>query len=112
MQNTATPSTSGYDEPSTNGDVEKPALSNCKTTVYTNEAGKAFPPANTRELWNGAKAELAEKEYAICGLTYDLLLRQYAYYPELGVESEGKPIATAAAQLPVVGGQQQTGRWQ
>ena len=96
VQNTATPATSGYDEPSTNGDVEKSARSNCDDTVYTNEAGKAFPPANTRELWNGAKAELTEKKYAICGLTYDLLLRQYAFYPELGVESEGKPIATAA----------------
>ena len=96
VQDTATPSTSGYVEPATNGDVEAPARSNCEGTVYTNEAGKAFPPVNTRELWNGAKAELTEKKYAICGLTYDLLLRQYAYYPELGVESVGKPIATAA----------------
>ena len=96
VQDTATPATSGYAEPATNGDIEKSARSNCDDTVYTNEAGKAFPPANTRELWNGAKAELTEKKYAICGLTYDLLLRQYAFYPELGVESEGKPIATAA----------------
>jgi ABC-type phosphate transport system substrate-binding protein len=81
VQDTATPSVSGYADPASNGDVEKAANSNCLGTVYTNEAGKKFPPANTREPWNGAKAELVQKEYAICGLTYDLALRQYKYYP-------------------------------
>ena len=49
--------------------------------MYTNEYGKKFPPANTRESWSGAKAELVQAKYAICGLTYDLALRQYKYYP-------------------------------
>ena len=69
-------------DPSTDGDVEKAANSNCTGTVYTNNAGEKFPPANTRESWSGAKAELVEEKYAICGLTYDLALRQYKYYPE------------------------------
>jgi len=81
VQDSETPEASGFAEPASNGDVEKAANSNCGTTVYTNEAGKKFPPANTRESWSGAKAELVEEKYSICGLTYDLALRQYKYYP-------------------------------
>jgi ABC-type phosphate transport system substrate-binding protein len=81
VQDSAKPEISGFADPSTDGDIEATANSNCNGTVYTNEAGKAFPPANTREPWNGAKAELVETKYAICGLTYDLALRQYKYYP-------------------------------
>ena len=50
--------------------------------MYTNEKGVKFPPASTRETWNAAKAELVQTRYAICGLTYDLALRQYKYFPE------------------------------
>ena len=81
VQDTETPEVTGFADPASNGDVEKAANSNCGGTVYTNEAGEKFPPANTREPWNGAKAELVEEKYAICGLTYDLALRQYKYYP-------------------------------
>ena len=82
VQDTAAPEIDGYVDPATNGDVEKSANSNCSGTVYTNKSGEKFPPASTREPWNGAKAELVQKKYAICGLTYDLALRQYKYYPE------------------------------
>ncbi len=83
VQDTATPSAEGYADPASNGDVEAAALSNCKNTVYSNEAGRKFPPPNVREEWNEAKAELVQnKTYSVCGLTYDLALRQYAYYPE------------------------------
>jgi ABC-type phosphate transport system substrate-binding protein len=82
VQDSAQPVISGFADPATDGDIEATANSNCNGTVYTNEAGKAFPPANTRETWSGAKAELVETKYAICGLTYDLALRQYKYYPE------------------------------
>jgi hypothetical protein len=81
IENAKTPSAAGFSDPSSDGDVEKPANSRCKTTKYTNETGKKFPPENTREPWNGAKPEPVEKEYSICGLTYDLALRQYKYYP-------------------------------
>ncbi len=81
VQDTATPEVAGYADPASNGDLEKSANSNCTATDYTNNAGEKFPPATTRESWSGAKAELVEKKYAICGLTYDLALRQYKYYP-------------------------------
>jgi ABC-type phosphate transport system substrate-binding protein len=82
VQNSATPSAGGYADPSSNGDIEAKKQSNCANTVYSNEAGKKFPPASVREPWNQAKAELAQKKtYAICGLTYDLALRQYKFYP-------------------------------
>jgi ABC-type phosphate transport system substrate-binding protein len=82
IQDSEVPSISGYSDPGSKADIEAAAQSNCKNTVYTNEAGKKFPPASTRELWNEAKAELVQKKtYAICGLTYDLALRQYKFYP-------------------------------
>ena len=81
-QNSETPSISGFADPASNGDVEKPASSNCKNTIYVNGTGETFPPVNTRELWNQAKAQLVQTlKYSICGLTYDLALRQYAFYP-------------------------------
>ena len=83
VQDTATPGAEGYADPASNGDVEAKAQSNCKNTVYSNEAGKKFPPESVREEWNQAKAELVQnKTYSVCGLTYDLALRQYKYYPE------------------------------
>ena len=81
VQDTTTPSISGYADPSSDGDVEKLANSNCKSTIYINEVGTKFPPASTRELWNQAKAQLVQAKYNICGLTYDLALRQYKFYP-------------------------------
>lgn len=81
VQDTETPSISGYADPASNGDVEKPANSNCKSTIYINEVGSKFPPSSTRDLWNQAKAQLVQVKYSICGLTYDLALRQYKFYP-------------------------------
>ena len=80
VQDSESPEAAGFSEPSSNGDIEKSANSYCGSTVYTNEAGKKFPPASTREPWNGAKAELVEEKYSICGLTFDLAFRQYKYY--------------------------------
>ncbi len=74
---TAAPFT--YADPSSNEDVEKLANANCTKTVYTD--GKTeFPPASTRELWNQAQAALNQVKYPLCGLTYDLALRQYSKY--------------------------------
>ncbi len=88
VQNTKTVTAAGFSEPGTNGDVEAAANSRCKATKYTDEAGKKFPPENTRKPWNEAKAELTETEYSICGLTYDLALRQYGFFPGLDEPSE------------------------
>jgi ABC-type phosphate transport system substrate-binding protein len=68
-----------YADPSSNKDVAKLANANCSKTVYTD--GKSeFPPASTRELWDQAQAALNQVKYPLCGLTYDLALRQYSKY--------------------------------
>jgi ABC-type phosphate transport system substrate-binding protein len=95
VQDTKLAETKGFSDPSTDGDVEKAANSRCKTTKYTEEAGKKFPPETTRDPWNEAKAELVEKEYSICGLTYDLVQRQYGFYPGLEEATLGKGEATS-----------------
>ncbi len=75
LQNSATPGT--YADPGSAGDLEKVANSNCASTVYAIEPGEKFPPKNTRETWFAVKAELVQKKYPICGLTYELAVRTY-----------------------------------
>jgi ABC-type phosphate transport system substrate-binding protein len=100
VQDTAVPAVNGYADPASNGDIEKVANSNCSGTVYTNTSGEKFPPSSTRELWSAAKAELTEKKYAVCGLTYDLAWRQYKpYLGTLLEEPEGKAKATTVANF-------------
>jgi ABC-type phosphate transport system substrate-binding protein len=84
-----------YSDPSSKGDTEKLASSNCKNTRYIENGEKEFPPASTRSLWNEAKAALVEENYPICGLTYDITYREFKPYL-LGTpfEAEGKGIAT------------------
>lgn len=98
LENSASKHT--YKDPSTDGDVEAPASSNCKKAEYINTAtNKPFPPATTRDLWNGATA-LAEtkKAYGICGLTYDLAFKYYMPFfgetAEPAAIEEGKKLAT------------------
>jgi ABC-type phosphate transport system substrate-binding protein len=81
LQNTETITGSGFKDPSSDGDVTKAANSNCAGTVYTDKAGEVFPPKSTRESWAPAKAVWHEKQYGICGLTYDLALRQAKFFP-------------------------------
>lgn len=71
-----------YSEPASNGDIEKAAQSNCAGTVYVGKIGETIPPKTTRLPWNTVKAALVQKKYAICGLTYDLALREYKPYLE------------------------------
>ncbi|HUH81280.1 MAG TPA: substrate-binding domain-containing protein [Solirubrobacteraceae bacterium] len=66
-----------YAEPSTNGDVEAVANSNCAKTVYANAVGEKFPPKSTREDWSQVKGLAVSKTYPACGLTYDLAFRLY-----------------------------------
>jgi len=73
-----------YVDPADKEDTETHGNGNCAKTEYTN-GEEAFPPANTRALWNEAQAALNDGTYALCGLTYDLALRQYGkYHDELG----------------------------
>jgi len=88
VQDSKVPTATGFSDPASNGDVEATQNSRCSGTKYTEEAGKKFPPVSTRKPWNAAKAELAETQYSICGLTYDLTLRQYGFYPGLDEVSE------------------------
>ncbi len=75
-----------YADPADKKDTETAGNANCAKTVYVDgSSGEPFPPVSTRTLWNAAEGELNSSTYAMCGLTYDLALRQYAkYHDELG----------------------------
>jgi ABC-type phosphate transport system substrate-binding protein len=73
-----------YADPATNGDVAALANANCAKTAYTNGANP-FPPPSVFEPWNevttavpGGPVELAEKDYSLCGMTYDLAFTSYS----------------------------------
>jgi ABC-type phosphate transport system substrate-binding protein len=76
-----------YSEPSTDRDAEAKAQSNCADTDYVKinpktgkpEKGK-FPPQSAEDLWNLVSAEVVEKNYTLCGFTYDLALTDYHEY--------------------------------
>ena len=66
-----------YADPSTDGDVETLANSNCVKTVYAAEVGEKIPPESTRDDWSKVKGLVVSKTYSICGMTYALAPRQY-----------------------------------
>jgi ABC-type phosphate transport system substrate-binding protein len=68
-----------YKDPATNGDVAATAESNCKKTEYANEKG-SFPPPTVDSAWNEVSAKQFSKGYALCGLTYDLVLQNYTAF--------------------------------
>lgn len=68
-----------YADPSSNGESTTVAESNCGGIVYTNGKEK-FPPKDTRALWNAVRAKIKEGKYAICGLTYELMLYEGSKY--------------------------------
>jgi ABC-type phosphate transport system substrate-binding protein len=69
-----------FADPSSNGDVAAKDSSNCKKTVYSNGTS-AFPPPSVGSPWNEVTTELTSKTYSLCGLTYDLVLKNYEAYP-------------------------------
>ncbi len=73
-----------YADPSDNGESTSSANSNCAKTKYTNGAGVKFPPKHTTEAWNEVTTLTKESKYTICGLTYDLLLKEYSKASSLG----------------------------
>jgi ABC-type phosphate transport system substrate-binding protein len=73
-----------YVDPADKEDTETPSNANCAKTVYTN-GEEVFPPKSTRAVWSEAQAKLTDSTYSLCGLTYDLALREYGkYHDELG----------------------------
>jgi ABC-type phosphate transport system substrate-binding protein len=89
-----------YADPAVKKDTATPGNANCAKTVYVDGAsGEPFPPVSTRTLWNAAEAELNSSTYALCGLTYDLALRQYGKYFD---EHESKGAQPTEAQATTV----------
>jgi ABC-type phosphate transport system substrate-binding protein len=78
VQNTGTPSEteSGkgqkYADPSSNGDVDAKAESNCAGEKFTNGKSEKFPPKSVFDTWNTVTSNTKQKAYTLCGLTYDL----------------------------------------
>jgi ABC-type phosphate transport system substrate-binding protein len=83
-----------YADPSTDGDTEPLADANCVKEKYTNGKGKTFPPSSTDETWNQVTTETKEKNYPICGFSYDMTLSHYGAYVADGDASvlEGEAV--------------------
>jgi phosphate transport system substrate-binding protein len=65
----------------------KGSESNCKDTEFTNGPngeGGTFPPPSVDSAWNEVTGADQSKSYALCGLTYDLVLTNYAAYSAKG----------------------------
>jgi PBP superfamily domain len=97
-----------YADPATNGDEEKLANSNCTLTKYTNGKGTKFPPASTADSWSEVTTETKEKNYPLCGITYDMTFSKYSAYPGTteGEEITAKQYLTFALESGAEGGQQ------
>jgi len=82
-----------YSDPSTDGDEEAKANSNCDETLYTN-GKKKFPPPSTEEVWNEVTTSKKQINYEICGLSYSLELTKFSAYTketlELPTEAEAR----------------------
>jgi ABC-type phosphate transport system substrate-binding protein len=76
-----------YADPSTNGEEAATANANCFDTKYTNGSGTKFPPKLTSDTWNTVTTATKEKNYPLCGITYELALSDYQAYPS-GTEPE------------------------
>jgi len=61
-----------YADPSSNGDIQGLADSNCEGEKFTNGEGTKFPPASVFDTWNNVTSNTKQKKYTLCGLTYDL----------------------------------------
>jgi ABC-type phosphate transport system substrate-binding protein len=86
-----------YTDPASNEESGTPAESNCAKTAYTN-GENPFPPPAVTEFWNNVTTSVpgpdsvAEKGYALCGLTYDLAFTKYSLLSGLGA-TEGEAIS-------------------
>jgi ABC-type phosphate transport system substrate-binding protein len=85
-----------YVDPSKDKDTAPASESNCKSTEFTNGPngeGGTFPPPSADAAWNEVTAAAESKTYALCGLTYDLVLTNYsAYASHGGNENEAQTV--------------------
>jgi ABC-type phosphate transport system substrate-binding protein len=65
-----------YNDPATNGDVAAKGNANCAATNYVN-GKKKFPPPTVLETWVEVRSNKVEKNYSICGFTYDYSLTSF-----------------------------------
>jgi len=72
--------TKTYADPSTDGDSATKENANCEETLYTN-GKKKFPPPSTSSNWNEVTSTKTEKNYPLCGFTYDQAFTHYGDYP-------------------------------
>ncbi len=70
-----------YADPSTDGDAQAPANSNCTGVVYKNDKAKHLPGAAAP--WDAVSATKTNHAggYSLCGLSYMMALSEYAPYP-------------------------------
>ncbi|MFI5003979.1 MAG: substrate-binding domain-containing protein, partial [Solirubrobacterales bacterium] len=87
-----------YADPAAKKDTETAGNANCGKTVYT-DGKEVFPPKNTRRLWNTAQSKLNVLSYSLCGLTYDLALRQYGKYHDELEEKGAQPTEAQATTV-------------
>jgi ABC-type phosphate transport system substrate-binding protein len=89
-----------YADPAAKKDTETAGNANCGKTVYVDgSTGEPFPPVSTRTLWNAAEGELNSSTYGLCGLTYDLALRQYGKYFDEHEEKGAQPTEAQATTV-------------
>lgn len=84
-----------YTDPAVKKDTETHGNGNCGKTVYT-DGEEVFPPTSTLKSWSKAQSKLNVATYALCGLTYDLALREYAKYTK---ETESVPTEAQATTV-------------
>jgi ABC-type phosphate transport system substrate-binding protein len=87
-----------FEDPATNEEEGSPAESNCAKTAYTN-GENPFPPPAVTEFWNNVTTSIpgpdsvAEKDYSLCGLTYDLAFTKYSLLSGKGAtEGEAESV--------------------
>jgi ABC-type phosphate transport system substrate-binding protein len=97
-----------YADPATNGDEEKLGNSNCADTKYTNGKGTKFPPKTTAGVWNEVTTATKEKNYSLCGVTYDMTFSKYSAYPGTteGEAITAKQFLAFVLETGTEGGQQ------
>jgi len=85
-----------YTDPSTTGEGNAKADSNCAGEKYVNGVGAKFPPKSTEEAWNEVTAALKQKNYALCGFTYDVSLAGFKEAESTEATSE-EEVTTVSA---------------
>jgi ABC-type phosphate transport system substrate-binding protein len=86
-----------YADPASNEEDGAPAESNCLKTAYTN-GENPFPPPAVTEFWNEVTTSVPgpdsvkEKDYSLCGMTYDLAFTKYSLLAAKGA-TEGEAMS-------------------